>query len=218
MKILEFLQQSDLNLLYVLNVKLQNPIMDRFWLFITEMHKNKFVLFGVVPLILGRLIYIYRWKAIRPLVAAAIAVGVADTIAYRGIKSVVQRSRPFQHAETSHWLRKVGQAHGPSFPSNHAANCFAAATVLSWYFGRRAMMLYSFAILVGLSRVALGVHWPSDVLAGMILGYFVGVLITSALIPRWKWLSWGKPKRKRDANRDDTSWNWRKKSRRLRAD
>lgn len=218
MKLLELIQQADLNLLYVLNVKLQNPFMDRFFLFVTQMHKSRIVMWGVVPVIVGYLFYIYRLAAIRPILALALTVAVADTVAYRGIKSFVDRQRPFQNSQTASWLRKVGEAHGPSFPSNHAANCFAGAYVLAWYFRRRALMFYSLAIVVSVSRVSLGLHWPSDVIAGASLGIIVGWLVTSKILSRSKGFARKPSKAERASRRYNTDWNWRKKSKRLRAD
>ncbi len=219
MKLFEIIQTADLNLLYVLNVKLQNPYMDQFWLFVTQMHKNKIVLFGVVPALIGWMFYIYGLKAIRPLLALIAAVAIADTVAYRGVKSVVDRPRPFMNAETSMWLRKIGQAHGRSFPSNHAANCFAGAFVLAWYMRRRAVTFYTVAILVGVSRVALGLHYPSDVLVGSMIGIFIGWLLMEKGLSRLPWFARAESKTER-ANRRfaGSQWNWRKKSKRLRAD
>ena len=108
---------------------------------------------------------------------------------------------------TATWLRKIGTAHGPSFPSNHTANTFAAAVVLSWYFRRGRALFYTLAIAVAISRVALGVHYPSDVFAGMILGYIVGLLVTSEL-----------GKQMRVSKKAGESWDWRSRSKRLARD
>lgn len=219
MKLLELLQLADLNLLYVLNVKLENGYMDQFWLFITQMHKNKIVMWGLIPALIGWMFYVLKAKAIRPLLAMAMAVAIADSVSYRGIKSVVHRPRPFQNADTGLWLRKIGQAHGPSFPSNHAANCFAGAFVLAWYFRRRAVQFYTFALLVSVSRVSLGLHYPTDIIAGAAIGIFVGWALMKYGLGRTKWFAVPVRKKERASRRFEYSdWNWRKKSRRLQRD
>lgn len=219
MKFFELIQQADLNLLYVLNAKLENGYMDQFWLFITQMHKNKIMLFGVFPALIGWLFYRCGTKAIRPLLAMAAAVAIADTVAYRGIKSVVHRPRPFQNQETQAWLRKIGQAHGPSFPSNHAANCFAGAFVLATYFRRRAFLIFTVATLVAVSRTMLGVHYPSDVLVGSALGLLIGWLLMTYGFSRWQWFAPFADKKNRSSRRfEGDDWNWRKRARRFAKD
>lgn len=186
---LEFFYQFDLRLLHLLNTGC--PTLDQFWLTITQLHKLHVVQYALAPAALLVLFYIYRVGALKLLLMVGLAVALSDLFCYRVLKSWVHRPRPFQNQEISSWLRHVGDAHGWSFPSNHASNCFAAAGVLAWYFRRRRYFFYSFAVLVGLSRPALGVHYPSDVVAGAMLGLFVAWLIKTLLLQRFVWLRLG---------------------------
>lgn len=183
---LDLLYRWDLFLLHLFNVKLTHPYLDQFWLAITNMHKIHILKFTLFPAILATLVYIYRMEAVRILVAVAIGAGLADVITYRVVKQSVERQRPFQNEELP-WVRKVGEAHGQSFPSNHAANIFATAAVLTWYIPPLGHAFYIFALLIALSRVTLGVHYPSDAIVGAMLGIFVGYLVRIFLLQKVAW-------------------------------
>lgn len=83
------------------------------------------------------------------------------------IKGLVNRERP-EHQYSSRW--------DSSFPSGHTSSWFALATVYSAKYPRYAIPLYSAGVLVGLSRIYLGEHYPSDVLAGAVIGIGFGNL------------------------------------------
>ncbi len=65
---------------------------------------------------------------------------------------------------------------GFSFPSGHAATAFAGAAVLSRFTVKSRILWYVLAFFVSMSRIYLGKHYPSDVLAGGVIGFFVGKL------------------------------------------
>jgi membrane-associated phospholipid phosphatase len=96
------------------------------------------------------------------------AIGV-NTVVSEALKYTINRDRPFV---TYPDITKKSDAGSPSFPSGHTAIAFATATSLSldypeWYI---IVPLYVWASTVGYSRMHLGVHYPSDVLAGAIIG------------------------------------------------
>lgn len=105
------------------------------------------------------------------------------------LKVIVSRDRPFVALDgTVHTISYYGlaEASGPSFPSGHAARIFAAATTA--VIGVRLpgkIVGFSLASMVALSRVYLGLHWPSDILAGAVLGV-VFALIIALLGKRWE--------------------------------
>jgi len=74
------------------------------------------------------------------------------------------------------------RAYGFSFPSAHTTKAFMMATVVRFSLGRGAV-LYALAIAVGVARVYLGAHVPSDILAGMVTGTLIGYLLVR-LAPR----------------------------------
>jgi membrane-associated phospholipid phosphatase len=93
------------------------------------------------------------------------------------VKALVRRSRPIFRVTQA---RIVGlRAIGRSFPSGHTSQAFFTATLLAPYFHASAWMvflLYAMAVLVGITRMYVGAHYPRDVLAGAILGSAWGLL------------------------------------------
>lgn len=60
-----------------------------------------------------------------------------------------------------------------SFPSGHAAVSMALATAIYFYYPRLGKFLFAFAFIVGLSRIFVGVHYPGDVIVGLLLGCII---------------------------------------------
>lgn len=93
------------------------------------------------------------------------------------IKAVLRRDRPFSKLKD---VRVVGEkARGKSFPSGHTSQAFFTATLLLQYVDGGMptyALVYAIATFVGLTRMYLGMHYPRDVLGGMILGSFWGVI------------------------------------------
>lgn len=85
------------------------------------------------------------------------------------LKYSINRPRP---AETYSYIQNVGEGGSPSFPSGHTADAFALATSVSLAYPKWYIIIpsYTWACAVGYSRMDLGVHYPSDVLAGAIIG------------------------------------------------
>jgi undecaprenyl-diphosphatase len=82
---------------------------------------------------------------------------------------MVNKPRPFI---TYDFIQKITSGGSPSFPSGHTTDAFVTAAVLSLAFRKWYVIVpvYLWALLVAYSRMDLGVHYPSDVLAGMCLG------------------------------------------------
>ena len=124
------------------------------------------VLGGAIPeavaggaLLAGRLIKDDHFRSFAFTIAEAY---VTNDILTRSIKASVYRMRP-------------DRSDSNSFPSGHASDSFAMATVVNNYYGKKwGIPLYTFAALVGMSRIEKEKHWPSDVISGATLGYLSG--------------------------------------------
>lgn len=111
------------------------------------------------------------------LVLAAVLASLPAALITFGLKDAMAVMRPF--------ATLGDQAHviGPyltagSFPSGHTATIFLLASVLTIGLGRRriAVVLIALALLIGLSRIAVGAHWPMDIAGGAACGWLSGMI------------------------------------------
>ncbi len=103
--------------------------------------------------------------------ATAVASLAATYVVETRVKPIFRRVRPFVNREA----RVVGiRPADHSFPSGHTASSFAAATALAFFYPRAAPLAYGVATAVGVSRVHLGVHFPSDAAVGGVIGIGIG--------------------------------------------
>ena len=170
--LLEWLDQIDRSILYIINDTLANPIFDLFFTTITNEH------LWAIPVLIGLLALIVRGGK-RGKIAAVlvlIAASATDATVVEIIKPAIGRLRP-SHAleDTINLLVPKGGRYG--FVSAHAANIFAGTTVLSYFYTQWKKPLLFLAFSVALSRVYVGVHYPGDVLFGGLFGYGMAWLV-----------------------------------------
>lgn len=125
----------------------------------------------------------------RPDVVWAVWVAaIVTTLAVHGLKLWLAVPRPPALLDPAH-LQVVGQVlRGESFPSGHTTAAFAFAGVLILSLRRvwMTVLMLSVALGVGISRMAVGAHWPVDVLTGAALGW-LGACAAMVLTQRWAW-------------------------------
>jgi len=169
------LKTWDAELFYWINGGWSAEWWDPFWIAMSDLHKIGWFAWGIIPAAVLLILLKYRASGLAFLLGLLLSLGAADLVAYRGVKIWIKRPRPeVQGLQVQ--LKTISHS-GYSFPSNHAANTMAMA-VYSCIFNPvlGAFMLLG-ALLVGLSRIYVGVHFPLDVLSGWAIGAFLGLII-----------------------------------------
>ena len=131
--------------------------------------------FAVIFFILLSWILTKQRKVLRRLV---LLYAIQSAVIY-GLKFLVQRQRPLFFLEIASKLSKgPGEILDPSFPSAHAAFSFMMATLLSNWFPRYRILFFIVAAFIGWTRIYLALHYPTDVIAGALLGYGMTTLFS----------------------------------------
>ena len=124
----------------------------------------------VLALVLGMRLGLGVRRAFGLAVYTGLVTFAADSLSFL-VKRLTDRPRPFEVHPQIHPLYVV---HSTSMPAGHAATAFAGAVLLSAIRPRLAPWLILLAVAIGFSRVYVGVHYPTDVLAGAAIGLAVG--------------------------------------------
>lgn len=168
---LEWLASLDKAIFLFVNVQMANPVTDWLMPIITsDMVLRVLYVIAVVLLF---------WKGdcrIRRTIAlSAVTLLLTDQIAAHLLKGLFERPRPCHTLDEINLLVNCGA--GFSMPSAHAANAFGQAIVWGLRARTYLLPLLVVAFLIAISRVFVGVHYPGDVLVGMLVGASVGVAV-----------------------------------------
>jgi undecaprenyl-diphosphatase len=182
--LIELIENIDRELLFAINANHSAFLDQLMWIISEEYFGIPFYL-----LFLFLAFKIYGWKgAIIFTVGAAMTIGLTDLMAKHLFKEVFLRYRPSNNLEIRDQLHFVNNYRGGTygFVSSHAANMFAITTVSfllllrnksNWWW-----LIFLFPIIISYSRVYLGVHYPTDVFCGGLLGIFIGWIFYRILV------------------------------------
>lgn len=172
----EFLYSIDLDLLYFFNHSLSSGILDSFFLLITNV-RNWYLAYVIL---LG--IAFFKGGTKGKLAAAGVILLIifCDQFNHNVLKEIFERLRPCKSLDNI--ITPAGCGGTFSFPSNHAFNNFAAATFFFLLYKNLKWILFTSAVLISVSRIYLGLHYPSDVFTGAMLGMLSGYIFAVLVI------------------------------------
>lgn len=153
--------------------------LDAVWVVTT----NKEFAFAVLGLLAAAFALKHRLAAVWAFLTVGLSIAVTDALGSQVLKPAFGRMRP-SFALTPEQVRVLSPASNVgSMPSLHAANAFAVATCVAVAWPRAGWLLMPVALTISLSRVGVGVHWPTDLLAGALYGVAIG--LPMGLLLRW---------------------------------
>lgn len=156
-------------ILYVIKKYLRNKYLDRLMPIVTAMGN-----LGIIWIFIAAILILDKpYKTIGGIVILTLIV---STVIGEGIvKHTVRRVRPCNYKNNTDLL--ISKPITYSFPSGHTSSSFAVAWILSMYFSEYKIVFMAIAFLIALSRLYLYVHYPTDVIGGIIIGILCSKLV-----------------------------------------
>ncbi len=167
------MRDFDIWLFHFLNGAIKNPFLDALMPLITFLGDRNFAFLLCA-------LFLILWKrdkkrfAIILLTSLLVTIGLVELL-----KHIINRPRPVEVLTNVIWTGNIRS--GLSFPSAHTAVGFVLASALSSAYKKLLVPLFFIATLVAISRIYLGVHYPSDVLAGAAIGTITAYAVTKIL-------------------------------------
>lgn len=194
----------DQRLFFLINRDWSSPWLDK-----TMAVASSWDFWWPIAIVAGVLVFIldgFRGRA--ALLCCGLAIGLTDGIVVDALKTVVGRPRPMIVMEgvrivdlakakprvlalgmplkIKYSVPMIQPVRGNSFPSGHAANNFALATVIALFWRRWGWLYFFPATLVAYSRMYVGSHYPTDTLVGMVLGVGLACLVVFGCEALWR--------------------------------
>lgn len=165
--VIENLFELDKTIFFFVNKTLANPFFD---FILKASHQLPYIFWGLLIIF-----YLFRRRyqlALLMIIAIAINFLVVSVL-----KDLIGRERPYQVLDVR---QLVGEEDNRSFPSNHVQLSVLLSTVVLFFDRRFGVVLFILSLVIAFGRIYLGVHYPSDVLGGAIIGFILAKLILIA--------------------------------------
>lgn len=166
---IEFITQMDRSIILYVYESMRLPALDAMMVVVTTLGNKGYIW---MLLALGFMLN----KKTRTVGIVTLSALLLTTVIGEGIlKQLVERPRPYvDFPDIQPLIEKLASY---SFPSGHTASSFAASMVLGRYLKKYAAVFWSLAVIMGFSRLYLFVHYPSDIVAGALLGVACAAVI-----------------------------------------
>ena len=183
---IESLMNLDSNILLFLQEYVRNPILNALLIPFTLSNNSGILCFVIIALFL----YFKKHRKV------GILMTISLILEFVIIKNWVARIRPYEMIDGLTLL--VGKANDLSFPSGHTGSAFALAVVVFMVMERKyGIIALVLASLMGFSRLYVGIHYPSDVLGGIVLGVITSIIAVKCF-PDSSWIMQKFIQQKRD--------------------
>ena len=173
---MNWLNEFELPILWWIREHLTNPFLDTVMPYITSLARH-----GEFWILLALILICFK-KTRKAGVAMGIAMALGFLIGNIGLKNIIARTRPYDMVEVEVLVKHLSDF---SFPSGHTLVSFNAAIALHHYHRRWGVAALVLATVIALSRLYLFVHYPTDVLAGLLLA--VGIAFVSCRLVDGLW-------------------------------
>lgn len=168
----EFIENIDLAILNFIQSFLTCPVMDAVMKFITHLGDE-----GIIWIIIAIILLIPK-KTRKTGATVGVALILGLVLGNLVIKNIFGRMRPYTLENAVVKMPIIGEQSEFSFPSGHTRSSFEAAFVLLWADKRMGIPAMILAALIAFSRLYVYVHFPSDIIGGILLGLFNAWLAT----------------------------------------
>lgn len=167
---MNIIQNMDNTILKFIQIHIKNSIMDVIMPLLTELGSG-ITIWGIIGIILmGNKKYrVYGGMIVTSLFLCFIVGNLS-------LKPLIARQRPFEVVPLLDMLL-IKQPKDFSFPSGHTMTSFASAIIILYMNKKIGFFALFFASIIGFTRLYLYVHYPSDVLVGMIIGMLIGIAV-----------------------------------------
>jgi undecaprenyl-diphosphatase len=173
---IEWLDELDKILFILVNIEMANPVTD----FIMPYFTSDTILRVTYALAVILLLWLGNARIRWLVLFSVVAMVLSDQISSNALKDLIQRPRPCQIMSDLNLLVECGPAF--SMPSSHAVNSFAQAALFGTLIPVTRWYMIIGALLISISRVFVGVHYPGDVLVGSLLGIVIGLFVAGLFL------------------------------------